>query len=119
PGAVRARPDSRGDRTRCGPVLSGNVGGADLGRTYRRSPQLCEPRQRHHAAGLAAVLSPAAFGVISDLTGSYRLPFLASIALLAVGLGLPFAMRPARGVIGAAPPPPATRMMPSRLEVPL
>ena len=54
------------------------------------------------AAGLAAVLSPAAFGVISDLTGSYRLPFLASIALLAGGIGLSFAMRPDRVVIEAS-----------------
>jgi MFS family permease len=70
------------------------------------------------AAGLAAVVSPAAFGVISDLTGSYRLPFLASIALLAAGIALSFAMRPDRMVIETSTSSPAAGTMPSRLEVP-
>ena len=34
------------------------------------------------AAGLAAVVSPVAFGAIADLTGSYKLPFVLSIGLL-------------------------------------
>jgi sugar phosphate permease len=51
------------------------------------------------AAGLAAVVSPAAFGMITDFTGSYRLAFLSSIALLAGGIGLSFAMRPDRVVV--------------------
>jgi MFS family permease len=70
------------------------------------------------AAGLAAVISPAAFGVISDLTGSYRLPFLASIALLAAGIALSFAMRPDRMVIETSTSSPTAGTMPSRLEVP-
>lgn len=50
------------------------------------------------AAGLAAVVSPAAFGIISDFTGSYRSPFVLSIALLMGGIGLAFAMRPDRTI---------------------
>ena len=45
------------------------------------------------AAGLAAIASPAAFGIITDLTGSYRLPFVMSIFLLAVGIVLSFWIR--------------------------
>ncbi len=45
------------------------------------------------AAGLAAVVSPAAFGVITDLTGSYKLPFVLSISLLAAGVALSFWIR--------------------------
>jgi MFS family permease len=64
-------------------------------------------------AGLAAVLSPAAFGMISDFTGSYRLAFLSSIALLAGGIGLAFAMRPDRVVIEESTSAPVARGMPS------
>jgi sugar phosphate permease len=46
------------------------------------------------AAGLAATISPFAFGYITDLTGSLRLPFLMSIALLFVGVLLSFMVRP-------------------------
>jgi sugar phosphate permease len=46
------------------------------------------------AAGVAAIVSPAAFGYITDLTGSYRLPFLLSIGLLLVGVVLAFRIRP-------------------------
>jgi MFS family permease len=46
------------------------------------------------AAGVAAMISPAAFGFIADLTGSYRPPFLLSIALLVVGVVLAFRVRP-------------------------
>jgi sugar phosphate permease len=45
------------------------------------------------AAGLAAVISPVAFGFISDVTGSYRLPFIMSIALLLLGVVLSFWIR--------------------------
>lgn len=45
------------------------------------------------AAGVAAVISPAAFGYITDLTGSYRPPFLLSIGLLVVGVVLAFRIR--------------------------
>jgi cyanate permease len=40
------------------------------------------------------MISPAAFGFITDLTGSYRPPFLLSIALLLVGVVLAFRIRP-------------------------
>ena len=46
------------------------------------------------AAGVAAIISPAAFGYITDLTGSYRPPFLLSIGLLLVGVVLAFRIRP-------------------------
>ncbi len=46
------------------------------------------------AAGLAAMISPAAFGYITDLTGSYRPPFLLSIGLLLIGIVLSFRIRP-------------------------
>jgi MFS family permease len=46
------------------------------------------------AAGVAAIVSPVAFGAIADLSGSYRLPFAVSIALLGIGMGLSFLMRP-------------------------
>jgi MFS family permease len=65
------------------------------------------------AAGLAAVVSPAAFGMISDFTGSYRLAFLSSIILLAGGIGVAFAMRPDRTVIEASMSAPAARGVPS------
>jgi len=58
------------------------------------------------AAGLAATGSPIAFGLIADLTGSYRLPFLLSIVLLACGIALSFLMRPDRRVAEAEPPAP-------------
>jgi nitrate/nitrite transporter NarK len=45
------------------------------------------------AAGLAAVLSPLAFGAITDITGSHELPFALSIALLIVGVVLSFYIR--------------------------
>ena len=45
------------------------------------------------AAGLAAVLSPAAFGFVADLTGSFLPPFLMSLGFLVLGVGLAFFMR--------------------------
>ncbi|WP_206952442.1 MFS transporter [Trinickia acidisoli] len=48
------------------------------------------------AAGLAAIVSPLAFGIVTDLTGSYRLPFMISIGLLLIGIGLAFWIRPDR-----------------------
>lgn len=45
------------------------------------------------AAGVAAIISPAAFGYITDLTGSYRPPFLLSIGLLMAGTLLAFRIR--------------------------
>jgi sugar phosphate permease len=64
-------------------------------------------------AGFGAILSPAAFGMISDFTGSYWLAFLPSIALLASGIGLAFAMRPDRVVIEESTSAPIARGMPS------
>jgi sugar phosphate permease len=46
------------------------------------------------SAGVAAIISPLAFGAIADLSGSYRVPFIASIMLLGVGVGLSFLIRP-------------------------
>jgi sugar phosphate permease len=45
------------------------------------------------AAGLAAIVSPLAFGVVTDLTGSYLVPFAMSIALLLIGIVLAFHIR--------------------------
>jgi sugar phosphate permease len=50
------------------------------------------------AAGLAAAISPAVFGFITDVTGSYRLPFVLSIVLMGAGIAVSFLMRPDRPV---------------------
>ena len=55
------------------------------------------------AAGLAAVISPITFGYIIDTTGSYTLPFLASIAILVMGIIMSFFMRPEKEL--QVPPP--------------
>jgi sugar phosphate permease len=55
------------------------------------------------AAGLAAIVSPAAFGFIVDVTGSYRLPFVCSIVLLLAGIVLSFWIR---ADIALVPPDP-------------
>lgn len=46
------------------------------------------------AAGIAAVTSPAAFGLVTDLTGSYLPPFFISLGFLLLGVVLAFFMRP-------------------------
>ena len=46
--------------------------------------------------GIAGILSPLVFGALLDLTGSWAAPFCGSIALLLVGSGLSFFMRPDR-----------------------
>jgi sugar phosphate permease len=46
------------------------------------------------AAGLAAVLSPAAFGFVADLTESFLPAFLMSLGFLVAGVVLAFFMRP-------------------------
>ncbi|MGA7324029.1 MAG: MFS transporter [Rhodomicrobium sp.] len=51
------------------------------------------------AAGLAATLSPFVFGIITDVTGSYRVPFILSIALMGAGIAASFLMRPDRAVL--------------------
>lgn len=55
------------------------------------------------AAGLAAVISPITFGYIIDTTGSYTLPFLASIAILVMGIVMSFFMRPEKELQVPAP----------------
>ncbi|HMG51404.1 MAG TPA: MFS transporter [Inquilinus sp.] len=50
------------------------------------------------AAGVAALVSPIAFGYILDVTGSYRPPFLISIGLLGLGIVLAFFVRADRPV---------------------
>ena len=47
-------------------------------------------------SALAAIVSPVVAGIVIDLTGNWYLPFLMSIALLAVGAVTAFAMRPER-----------------------
>jgi nitrate/nitrite transporter NarK len=44
--------------------------------------------------GLAGVISPVAFGYALDVTGSWTVPFIASIALLVVGAAMTLLMRP-------------------------
>ncbi|MEK6369367.1 MAG: MFS transporter [Burkholderia gladioli] len=56
------------------------------------------------AAGLAAIVSPLAFGIVTDLTGSYRLPFIMSIGLLLIGSALAFWIRPDRPVDASRQP---------------
>jgi sugar phosphate permease len=46
--------------------------------------------------GVAGILSPLVFGAAIDLTGSWAIPFCSSLALLLVGSGLSFLMRPDR-----------------------
>jgi len=50
------------------------------------------------AAGVAAVASPAAFGIMVDWTGSYSIPFVVSMALAGVGIVLAFFVRPDRPI---------------------
>ncbi len=45
-------------------------------------------------SAVAAILSPLVFGLIIDLTGNWELPFIGSIALLALGAILAFTMHP-------------------------
>jgi sugar phosphate permease len=47
------------------------------------------------AAGIAATMSPLAFGMIADWTGSYSIPFAVSIGFTGIGIVLSFFMRPA------------------------
>jgi sugar phosphate permease len=55
------------------------------------------------AAGLAAVVSPITFGYIIDRTGSYTLPFLASIGILLLGIVMSFWMRPDKELVVPVP----------------
>src|SRR5271169_1734845 len=44
--------------------------------------------------GIAGIISPFVFGYAIDLTGSWTLPFLGSMALLVIGAGLALRLRP-------------------------
>ena len=46
--------------------------------------------------GVAGIISPVVFGSLLDLTGSWTIPFYASIGLLSMGAGLSFIMGPDR-----------------------
>ena len=47
-------------------------------------------------SALAGILSPLAFGIITDRTGNWHLPFVGSIGLLVAGAILAFTMHPER-----------------------
>jgi MFS family permease len=49
-------------------------------------------------SAVAAIVSPQMFGYLVDLTGSWRVPFSGSIALLLIGAVLTFWMRPDRTI---------------------
>jgi cyanate permease len=49
-------------------------------------------------SAVAGIVSPTVFGYVVDLTGSWQLPFAASIGLLVVGIVLSFWMRPDRPI---------------------
>jgi MFS family permease len=51
--------------------------------------------------GLAGILSPLVFGAAVDLTGSWSIPFCASLLLLLVGAGLSFLMKPGKPFVDA------------------
>ena len=46
--------------------------------------------------GVAGIISPWVFGYVIDATGSWTLPFVASIVLLLIGSGLALLLRPDR-----------------------
>jgi nitrate/nitrite transporter NarK len=46
------------------------------------------------AGAVAGILSPVAFGWILDLTGSWTLPFVVSMALMLLGAATAFWIRP-------------------------
>lgn len=54
--------------------------------------------------GMAGIISPWVFGYTIDLTGSWTLPFLGSIALLLVGAGLALRLRPDQQLLDQAVP---------------
>jgi sugar phosphate permease len=76
-------------------------------------PMDVAPRYAGTASGImntgsavAGIVSPLAFGVIAQLSGSYALPFLGSIGLLLVGAVLAWRKLP-RGEVGTAQTDPA------------
>ena len=63
--------------------------------------------------GVAGIISPVVFGGLIDLTGSWTLPFYGSIALLLLGAGLAFFMRPDQPFAGV---PPVARVSNSNMD---
>jgi sugar phosphate permease len=63
-------------------------------------------------SALAAIVSPITFGIIVDKTGNWQLPFIGSIALLALGALLSFTMHPERALHTAAPAKPVAEIGP-------
>lgn len=66
-------------------------------------PMDITPRYAGSASGMmnfgsafAGIVSPVFFGYMIDLTGSWTIPFIASILLLLVGAALAFCLRPDR-----------------------
>ncbi len=53
--------------------------------------------------GLAGIISPFVFGYVIDVTGSWTVPFLASIVLLLVGAGLALRLRPDQPLLDPVP----------------
>jgi sugar phosphate permease len=52
--------------------------------------------------GVAGIISPWVFGYVIDLTGSWTVPFIASVILLLIGAGLALLLRPDRPLTDAA-----------------
>ena len=52
--------------------------------------------------GVAGIISPWVFGYVIDATGSWTLPFVASIVLLLIGSGLALLLRPDRPLFAPA-----------------
>jgi len=52
-------------------------------------------------SALAAIISPVVSGLVIDLTGNWELPFLGSMVLMLIGMGLSFRMRPQEQLEGA------------------
>ena len=50
-------------------------------------------------SAFAAIVSPVVGGWLIDKTGDWQLPFLGSIVLMLVGMGLAFTMRPAQRLV--------------------
>jgi nitrate/nitrite transporter NarK len=63
-------------------------------------------------SAVAGIVSPLAFGVVAQLSGSYALPFLGSIALLLVGAILAWRALPKGEVTASAETPAETPVLP-------
>jgi sugar phosphate permease len=52
--------------------------------------------------GVAGIISPWVFGYVIDVTGSWTVPFIASIVLLLIGSGLALRLRPDQPLVASA-----------------